>query len=202
MTAQILPAGDTLSIRRAVEVLRGGGVIAFPTDTVYGVGAHGLLNDAVEKLYVVKGRPAEKAIPLLLADAAQVDSVARDISPAARGLMQRFWPGALTIVLKKRAHLPPAVSGNQTVAVRVPDHAVVRDLIRALGAPLAATSANRSGEPELLDAQDIARVLGGTLDLILDGGRCAGGVPSTVVEASGETLRVLRAGAIPAEALR
>ena len=201
MTAQILPAGDPLSIQRAVEVLRAGGVIAFPTDTVYGVGAHGLLNDAVEKLYVVKGRPAEKAIPLLLAAAAEVDGVARDISPAAWNLMQRFWPGALTIVLKKQAHLPPALSGAETVAVRVPDHAVVRDLIRALGAPLAATSANRSGEPELLDAQAIGRVLGGMLDLILDGGRCAGGVPSTVVDASGETLRVLRAGAIPAEAL-
>ena len=201
MTAQILPAGDPLSIQRAVEVLRAGGVIAFPTDTVYGVGAHGLLNDAVEKLYVVKGRPAEKAIPLLLAAAAEVDGVARDVSPAAWNLMQRFWPGALTIVLKKQAHLPPALSGAETVAVRVPDHAVVRDLIRALGAPLAATSANRSGEPELLDAQAIGRVLGGMLDLILDGGRCAGGVPSTVVDASGETLRVLRAGAIPAEAL-
>src|ERR1700737_2591997 len=100
MKTQILPAGDPLSITRAVEVLRGGGVIAFPTDTVYGVGAHGLLNDAVERLYVVKGRPADKAIPLLLASAADVDSVARDISPAARALMLRFWPGALTIVLK------------------------------------------------------------------------------------------------------
>ena len=174
-------------------------MIAFPTDTVYGVGAHGLLNDAVEKLYVVKGRPAEKAIPLLLAAAAEVDSVARDISPAARDLMRRFWPGALTIVLKKQSHLPPAVSGTDTVAVRVPDHAVVRDLIRALGAPLAATSANRSGEPELLDARSIASVLGGQLDLILDGGRCTGGVPSTVVDASGETLKVLRVGAIAAE---
>jgi L-threonylcarbamoyladenylate synthase len=189
-----------VSIRSAVEVLRAGGVIAFPTDTVYGVGAHGLLNDAVEKLYVVKGRPAEKAIPLLLAAAAEVDSVARDISPAARNLMHRFWPGALTIVLKKQPHLPAAVTGTDTVAVRVPDHAVVRALIRALGAPLAATSANRSGKPELLDAQSIGSVLGGLLDLILDGGRCAGGVPSTVVDASGETLKVLRVGAIAAEA--
>jgi L-threonylcarbamoyladenylate synthase len=180
-------------------VLRAGGVIAFPTDTVYGVGAHGLLNDAVEKLYVVKGRPAEKAIPLLLAAAAEANGVARDISPAAWNLMQRFWPGALTIVLKKQAHLPLAVTSTDTVAVRVPDHPVVCDLIRALGAPLAATSANRSGEPELLDAQAIGRVLGGTLDLILDGGRCAGGVPSTVVDASGETLRVLRVGALAAE---
>jgi L-threonylcarbamoyladenylate synthase len=201
MKTLILPADDPLSLTRAVEVLRGGGVIAFPTDTVYGVGAHGLLNDAVERLYAVKGRPAEKAIPLLLASAAEVESVARDISPAARALMRRFWPGALSIILKKQPHLPPAVSSTDTVAVRVPAHPVVRDLIRALGAPLAATSANRSGEPELLDAQAIAAVLGGALDLILDGGRCAGGVPSTVVDASGATLRVLRVGAIAADAV-
>lgn len=196
---QILPAADPHSIQRAVAVLRAGGVIAFPTDTVYGVGAHGLLNDAVEKLYVVKGRPSEKAIPLLLADAFEIDSVARDISPVARDLMQRFWPGALTIVLTKHPHLPPAVTSTATIAVRVPDHAVVRDLIRALGAPLAATSANRSGEPELLDAPSIARVLGASLDLILDGGLCSGGIPSTVVDASGEKLVLLRVGAIAAE---
>jgi L-threonylcarbamoyladenylate synthase len=201
MKTLILPADDPLSLTRAVEVLRGGGVIAFPTDTVYGVGAHGLLNDAVERLYAVKGRPAEKAIPLLLASAAEVESVARDISPAARALMRRFWPGALSIILKKQPHLPPAVSSTDTVAVRVPAHPVVHDLIRALGAPLAATSANRSGEPELLDAQAIAGVLGGALDLILDGGRCSGGVPSTVVDASGATLRVLRVGSIAADAV-
>ena len=201
MSALVLPAADPASIQRAVAALRAGCVIAFPTDTVYGVGAHGLLHDAVDQLYVVKGRPAEKAIPLLLADAAEADTVARDISPAARELMRRFWPGALTIVLRKQPHLPLAVTATDTVAVRVPDHAVVRALITALGAPLAATSANRSGEPELLDAQAIARVLGASLELILDGGPCAGGVPSTVVDASGPVLRVLRAGAIPAEAL-
>ena len=202
MSAATLPAHEPESITRAVEVLRRGGVIAFPTDTVYGVGAHGLLNDAVERLYVVKGRPAEKAIPLLLAAADEVGSVAREISPAARALMRKFWPGALTLVLKKQPHIPPAVTATATVAVRVPDHPVVRELIRALGAPLAATSANRSGQPELLDAQAIAEVLGGALDLILDGGRCSGGVPSTVVDVSGDGLRVLRAGAIPEEELR
>jgi len=202
LSAPILPAADPAAIERAVAVLRAGGVIAFPTDTVYGVGAHGLLHDAVERLYVVKGRPTEKAIPLLLADAAEVDTVARDISPAARDLMERFWPGALTIVLRKQPHLPLAVTATDTVAVRVPDHAVVRALITALGAPLGATSANRSSEPELLDAAAIARVLGDSLDLILDGGPCSGGVPSTVVDASGEMLKVLRVGAIPEAALR
>ncbi len=197
----ILPAGDAASIARASEVLRAGGVIALPTDTEYGVAAHGLLKDAIERLYVVKERPNEKAIPLLLAATEDVAQVAREVPPAARALMRVFWPGALTLVLKKQPHLPPAVSATDTVAVRVPDHAVVRALVRALGAPLAATSANKSGQPELLDAGEIARVLGAELDLILDGGRCPGGVPSTVVDVSGHAPRILRQGAIPAEVL-
>ena len=197
----ILPADDPAAIARAADALRAGAVVALPTDTVYGVAAHGFLNDAVEKIYVIKERPNEKAIPLLLASADDVLQVAREVSPAARRLMERFWPGALTLVLKKQPRLPPAVSATDTVAVRVPDHPVVRHLVRALGAPLAATSANKSGQPELLDAKDIADVLGAWLDLILDGGRCTGGVPSTVVDVSGEPLRVLRVGAISPEAL-
>jgi L-threonylcarbamoyladenylate synthase len=199
--ALTLPASEPQSIARAVEVLRAGGVIALPTDTVYGVGAHGLLNDAVERLYEVKGRPTEKAIPLLLASADDIGSVARDLSPQALDLMRRFWPGALTLVLRKQPHLPPAVTATDTVAVRVPDHPVVRELIHALGAPLAATSANRSGQPELRDAPSIDAVLGDALELILDGGPCAGGVPSTVVDVSGEELRVLRVGAISPDRL-
>ncbi|MCA1554911.1 MAG: L-threonylcarbamoyladenylate synthase, partial [Chloroflexi bacterium] len=108
----------------------------------------------------------------------------------------------LTLVLKKQPHIPAAVTTTDTVAVRVPDHPLVRDLIRALGAPLAATSANKSGRPELLDAQAIADVLGDQLDLILDGGICAGGVPSTVVDVSGDEMRVLRVGAIPESVIR
>jgi L-threonylcarbamoyladenylate synthase len=187
---------------RAVEILRGGGVIAFPTDTVYGIGAHGLIGAAVERLYAIKERPNDKSIPLLLASADDVMQAVREVPPAARALMRRYWPGALTIVLRKQPHLPDAVSGTDTVAVRVPDHAVVRALIRALGAPLAATSANKSGHPELLDAEAIAATLGGQLDLILDGGPLHGGVPSTVVDARAEPLRVLREGAISAAALR
>lgn len=197
----IVPAADPQSIARAVGVLERGGVIAIPTDTVYGVAAHGLLNEAVEKIYGIKGRPVEKAIPLLLAAADEVESVARDVPPIARTLMQKFWPGALTLVLKKQPHLPEAVSSTDTVAVRVPDHPVAHELIRALGAPLAATSANKSGQPELLDVQSIADVLGEQLDLILDGGRCTGGVPSTVVDVTVEPMRVLRVGAITVDEL-
>ncbi|MBI5880007.1 MAG: threonylcarbamoyl-AMP synthase [Chloroflexi bacterium] len=201
MSAPILDMSDPAAIARAVKLLRGGGVIAFPTDTVYGIGAHGLIGAAVERLYVIKARPNDKSIPLLLASVDDVSQAAREVTPAAAALMRRHWPGALTIVLRKQPHLPDAVSNRDTVAVRVPDHADVRALIRALGAPLAATSANRSGRPELLDAAAIAAELGAELDLILDGGPLHGGVPSTVVDATVEPVRVLRAGAIKPEQL-
>src|SRR5438270_519642 len=145
--ALILPAGDPAAIARAADTLRAGGVIALPTDTVYGVAAHGLLNDAVEMIYLIKERPNEKAIPLLLASADDVPEVAREVPPAARRLMERFWPGALTLVLKKQPHLPPAVTATDTVAVRVPDHPVVRQLVRALGAPLAAPRVQSAPAP-------------------------------------------------------
>lgn len=202
MPAPIVNASDPAAIARAVEILRGGGVIAFPTDTVYGIGAHGLIGEAVERLYAIKERPNDKSIPLLLASADDVLLAAREVPPAARALMRRYWPGALTIVLRKQPHLPDAVSGTDTVAVRVPDHPVVRALIRALGAPLAATSANKSGRPELLDAEAIAEQLGAGLELILDGGPLHGGVPSTVMDATVEPVRVLRAGAISADQIR
>jgi L-threonylcarbamoyladenylate synthase len=198
----ILSTSNPHAIPHALSILHRGGLIALPTDTVYGIAAHGLLGDAVEKIYVAKGRPNEKAIPLLLASADEIESVAREVPPMARRLMQRFWPGALTLVLKKQPHLPLAVTSTDTVAVRVPNHPFVRELIRALQAPLAATSANKSGQSELLDAQAIMRELGDQLDLILDGGVCAGGVPSTVVDVTVEPLRVLRVGAIAESVIR
>jgi L-threonylcarbamoyladenylate synthase len=197
MTTPILLTADPQALLYALTLLHHGALIALPTDTVYGIAAHGLLGDAVEKIYIAKGRPSEKAIPLLLASADDVLSVAREVPPVARRLMARFWPGALTLVLKKQPHIPLAVTNTDRVAVRVPDHPFVRELIRALGAPLAATSANKSGQPELLDAQSIVRELGDQLDLILDGGMCKGGVPSTIVDVTVEPLRVLRVGAIP-----
>ncbi len=202
MTTPILNATDPAAIARAVEILRSGGVIAFPTDTVYGIGAHGLIGAAVERLYEIKERPNDKSIPLLLADAKDVMLVARAVPPIGHALMQRYWPGALTLVLRKQPHIPEAISAADTVAVRVPDHPLVRALIRALGAPLAATSANKSGRPELLDAQAIAAELGLGLELVLDGGTLAGGVPSTVVDVTVEPMRILREGAIAADELR
>lgn len=193
----------TEDISRAVEVLRGGGIVAFPTDTVYGIGAHGMLPQAVERLYAVKERPHDKAIPLLLPGFEALPAVVAGVPEAARALAGRFWPGALTIVLRRSPNVPDAVTaGGETVAVRMPDHALTLALLRALAAPLAATSANLSGEPAPDTAEGVLAQLEGRIDLILDGGRCPGGVASTVVDLTVDPPEVLRAGEIGLDALR
>jgi L-threonylcarbamoyladenylate synthase len=169
---------------------------------VYGIGAHAYLSAAVEQLYVAKGRPEVKAIPLLISSLAALPEVAAEIPDQAYTLAAHFWPGALTLVLRRTARVPDAVtSGGDTVAVRVPDHPVVQALIAALGAPLAATSANRSEQPAPATAGDVVAQLGGRINLILDGGTCPGGVASTVLDLTVSPARILRQGGIPAAEL-
>lgn len=193
------PAGRAAAVR----VLRAGGLVAVPTDTVYGIAVALATPGGIERLFGAKARPPDKAIALLLADAEQ----ARDIgilSPAATALARAFWPGGLTLVVARRTDraLPAALTGGDlapgavpTVGLRVPDHDAPRALARALG-PIPTTSANRSGEPELRDAYAIQAELGEALDLILDGGPSLGGPASTVVDATGDAVRILRAGAV------
>ena len=196
-----LGIGDA-DIARAVDVLRSGGIVAFPTDTVYGIGAHAYLPAAVEQLYIAKGRSEVKAIPLLLSGLAALPEVAADIPDQAYALAARFWPGALSLVLRRTVRVPDAVtSGGDTVAVRVPDHRVTQALIAALGAPLAATSANRSEQPAPATADEVWTQLAGRIHLILDGGTCPGGVASTVVDLTVSPARILRQGGIPASEL-
>jgi L-threonylcarbamoyladenylate synthase len=184
-------------IARAVEALRSGGVIAFPTDTVYGVGAHAWQPAAVEQLYVAKQRPRDKAIPLLIAGVEALDQVAVDVPEAAYVLARRYWPGALTLVVRRAPRVPDAVtSGQETVAVRAPDDRVSQALIAALDAPLAATSANLSGQPAPDTAQGVLDQLQGRIDLILDGGVCPGGIASTIVNLTVSPPTILRAGGI------
>lgn len=198
----ILPADDPAAIALAAEALRRCEVVAFPTDTVYGVGAAVFHEAAVQALYALKGRPEAKAIPLLLASPGDVDKVATLMPPAAARLMARFWPGPLTLVLPARPEVPGIVrAGGPTVAVRVPDHAVARALIEAVGAPLATTSANRSGAPDSLTAGEVLRQLGSQLHWVLDGGRSPGGQASSVVDASVEPPAIRRHGAISDAAL-
>ena len=193
---RILPDG-TAARAEAVALLRAGEIVAIPTDTVYGIAADLALPDAIERLFAAKRRPPEKAVALLLADADQAGMLGV-LGPAARVLAERFWPGGLTLVLPRRAdaRLPAIlVAGAATVGVRVPDHAAPRALAAALG-PLPTTSANLSGEAEARDAGEIAARLGGAIALVLDGGPARGGPSSTVVDCSGGSPIVRRAGAI------
>src|SRR5262245_5519157 len=192
-TIQSIHEPDTLD--RALALLHAGEPIAFPTDTVYGVGAAARDATAVLRLYAVKQRPYTQAIPLLIADADDLASVA-DAPPLALRLA-RLWPGALTLVLPAAPDLPPELlAGGTTVAVRLPDHAWLRGLIRALGEPVAATSANLHGGRDPQTAQDVAAQLGGALPLIVDGGPTPGPVPSTIVDCTTAEPRLLRAGAL------
>ena len=187
-------------IAEAVEALVRGGVIAFPTDTVYGIGADVRRLDAIAALYEVKGRPTDKAIPLLLAGAEELNAVAQEVPESAWRLAEQFWPGALTLVVRRAPSLPPVLSAEgSTVAVRVPDHPVVRALIGGLGAPLAATSANISGQPSPVTAEEVLAQLEGRIVLLLDGGPCPGGHASTVVDLTATPVRILRAGPITAQ---
>ena len=201
MTARLLPDGPGAHAE-AIALLRAGGIVAVPTDTVYGIAADMALPDAIERLFAAKGRPPEKAVAVLLADAEQADQLGV-LSPAAIVLAERFWPGGLTLVLPVRpeARLPRVLAGGApTIGVRVPDHPTPRALAAVLG-PLPTTSANRSGNADARNAQEIAERLGESLALVLDGGPVRGGPASTVVDCTLEWPSILREGAIPAEAI-
>jgi L-threonylcarbamoyladenylate synthase len=195
METKILPASSLDALPLALEILKGGGLVAFPTDTVYGVGALAFDGAAVESIYIAKDRPAEKAIPVLIGDADDLAKVSLDVPGIAIKLAARFWPGPLTLVVPKHPDLPEAVSAAPTVGVRVPDHPVAQALLRAAG-PMAVTSANLSGQLSPVTAQEVFAQLGGRIALILDGGKTPGGVPSTVVDCTGVEPQILRAGPI------
>jgi L-threonylcarbamoyladenylate synthase len=180
--------------------LKAGGLVAFPTDTVYGVGSLAFDGRAVESIYVAKDRPVEKAIPVLIGDSDDMEKVGMDIPDSAHKLASHFWPGPLTILVPKRADLPEAVSATATVGVRVPDHEVARALLRAAG-PMAVTSANISGKQSPGTAEEVYEQLAGRIALIIDGGKTRGGVPSTLVDCTTSELKVLREGPISLEDL-
>jgi tRNA threonylcarbamoyl adenosine modification protein (Sua5/YciO/YrdC/YwlC family) len=196
MTARIVP-DDAAGRAEAVDVLRSGGVVALPTDTVYGIAVDLATPGGVERLFAAKRRPPDKGIMLLLAAASQAELVGH-IGPAARALAAAFWPGGLTLVVVQRpdVDLPAALTGgSRTVGVRLPDHPTPRALAAAVG-PIPTTSANRSGRPEGRDAADILDQIGDAIDLVLDGGPAHGGPASTVVDLTGDRPRILRAGAV------
>ena len=183
-------------VTEGVKILKAGGVVAFPTDTVYGLGADAFNPRAVERIYEVKKRPRHLPFPLLLGDTCQVTWVAQPLSGIASFLARRFWPGGLTLVLPKAASLPAHLTSGPTVAVRIPDHPVCLVLIERLGSPLIGTSANISGGVAALAADEVRQQLGQKIDLVIDGGKCTGGKESTIVDVTGEMPVILRQGII------
>lgn len=201
MKTIIVSAASPDAIELALDVLNNGGLVAFPTDTVYGIGSLVYDNKAVESIYVAKDRPIEKAIPVLIADVEDMDKVGMDIPDIARHVATRFWPGPLTCIIPKQPTLPSAVSATSTVGVRVPDHEVARALLRAAG-PMAVTSANISGQPSPSTAEEVFAQLNGRIPLIIDGGKTPGGVPSTVVDCTNDKIKILREGPISLEEIK
>src|SRR6185436_4416723 len=185
---------------RAVEVIRSGGVVAIPTDTLYGLAADPFNPKAVDRVFAAKGRAELQAVALVAADAAQILARLGPLTPMARRLADRFWPGPLTILMAAPEALASGVSaGTGMVGVRVPDHHVTRELCRLASSPLVATSANKSGKPPSNDPEEVAAALGESIDLLVDSGATRGGAPSTIVDANGASLRLIREGAISLE---
>jgi L-threonylcarbamoyladenylate synthase len=199
---EVWPADDPAAIARAAEVLRRGGLVAFPTETVYGLGADALDARAVRRIFAAKGRPADNPLIVHVAAPEQARALARAVPPAAETLMS-LWPGPLTLVLPRAAVVPDVTTaGQDTVAVRIPKHPAALALLRACGRPVAAPSANRSGRPSPTTAEHVRADLDGVVDVILDGGPCAVGLESTVVDVTRTTPMVLRAGGLSLEALQ
>ena len=186
-----------------ISILKQGGIVAFPTDTVYGLGACANIPQAVKRVYQVKERPQNMALPLLLAHTSQISEVAELVPQIAWLLADKFLPGALTIVLYKSNSVSDIITaGGKTIAVRVPAHPVPVALAQGLGAPIVGTSANLSGKPSALTAGEVYSQFGDKIDLVIDGGRCPGGRESTIIDVTGETPVVLREGALSREELK
>ena len=199
MAAAILKLEGALDavFARCREVIRGGGVVAYPTDTFYGLGADPRNREAVRKLFSIKGRSADQPILLLVSDRSGVNAWVSSVTPSAERLMDRFWPGPLTLVFPAAAHvLPELTGGGGTIGLRVPGSDMARSLLRAVGTALTGTSANRSGGRDLRTADEVIAEVGDRVDLVLDGGAAPGDRPSTVVDVTGASPRIIRQGVV------
>jgi L-threonylcarbamoyladenylate synthase len=186
---------DARVLEEALFVLRGGGIVAYPTETFYGLGVDARSSRACDRLIQLKGRPADKALPCIVSGLEQLEEVARSLESAVFPLARRFWPGPLTLVVEAKPGLA-ASSPEGSLAVRASGLRLARDLAEGLGAPITATSANRSGEPPATTAEQVSSRLGAELDLVLDGGPCPGGLPSTIVDVRRTPPRLIREGRV------
>ena len=189
---------DSAALQPAVDALAAGEVVAFPTDTLYGLAVDPRRSDAAQLLFAVKRRPAGAAVPLIAANASQIELVVRRFTPLARRMADRWWPGPVSIVLDALPGLDPRlVDAAGTVALRVPAHSLARRLADCFNHPITATSANRSGEPPATNAASVVEALGREVSLVVDGGPTAGGPPSTIVDARGDAPTLVREGVVP-----
>lgn len=193
-------APDEAAIREAAECIKRGGLVAFPTETVYGLGADSFNSDAVKKIYIAKGRPSDNPLISHIAHIDDALKLAQFVPEDAKKLMEAYWGGPLTLILKRRADVPGIVSANlDTVSIRMPSHSVANMLIRLAGTPIAAPSANLSGSPSPTTFEHCRQDMDGRVDIIIDGGECSIGVESTVVDMTGEVPVILRPGAVTLE---
>lgn len=195
MKTERISADHPHVIQYALDVLRNDGLVAFPTDTVYGLAAPVNNVDSIDRLYIVKGRNSTKAIAVLLGEPDHLDQVAVNLSESAQKVAQHFWPGPLTMIVPRHPTLPDVLAPLPTIGVRVPNHPVALALLKAAG-PLAVTSANISGKSNAMTAKQVLKQLKGRIHLIIDGGRTPGGVPSTVIDCTTPEPVILREGPI------
>ncbi len=189
-------------VQQAVAALRQGGLVAFPTDTLYALGADALAADAIERVLLVKGRHRGKPLSILVPSVEAIVALGVSLGDGVHDLMQAFWPGPLTVVVKAPGRFPAVLTAaTGTIGLRIPGGVVAQSILAAFGGPIIGTSANKAGGADPADAKTVQRAVGGQIDLILDGGRVALGVPSTVIDCSVEPARLLREGAVPRAAL-
>lgn len=196
----VISTESPLAAEKSLTILSNGGIIIFPTDTVYGIGCSAFISEAIERIFIVKGRDFNKALPILVSGHDQLEMIAGSINSNAKNLIQAFWPGPLTIIIFKNPSLPANLSPFATVGVRMPNLPWLLELINETG-PLANTSANPSGKPEARNVDDVLRTLDGMTDLIIDGGQSASTQPSTVVDCHESEIKILREGPISRHAI-
>ncbi|GAB4520617.1 MAG: hypothetical protein Fur0018_00270 [Anaerolineales bacterium] len=201
MQTEVIPITHPTALQHAVDVLHNGGIVAFPTDTVYGLAAWPFHRESIERLYRIKKRHQNKAIAILLPDIRSLSIVATHPPPAARLLADTFWPGPLTLVVPRHPQLPDILAPDGSIGVRIPSHPGAHSLLKMAG-PLAVTSANLSGAANTTTAEQVLEQLQGRFHLLIDGGKTPGSVPSTVVDCTGKGIKILREGPISAQAIQ
>jgi L-threonylcarbamoyladenylate synthase len=194
---------NEMQIKEACKYLRSGGVVAFPTDTVFGLGSDVFNEDAIKKIYAVKNRPETLPLPVLVCDMHQLRRLVTGVTPAEQSLIDCFWPGGLTIIMRKSPAVPYCVTaGDETVAVRMPDHSIPLMIMKEMGVPIIGTSANVSGKPSPLRFEDVESQLGSSVDYIVRSNTCRGGKESTVVDITSGFPIIVRKGIVSEEAIR